>query len=281
MEHPCSAKCGQIRIPLSQTRLAKLEQGIIRKTGQAIGDFDLIQEGDHILVACSGGKDSYTLLHVLEKLRRRAPIQFRLTAVNLHHGFEHYRAEVIEDHFRQHGFEYHMAHAQIATLLETKLSPNQRCCSLCARLRRGVLYNLAPKLGCNKIALGHHKDDLVETLLLNLFFTGQIKSMPPKLASDDGRNTVIRPLAYVDESKIALLAQAKGFPIVCCACPACGVRDNQQRREIKALLADLEKDNPGIRSSILTAMSNVIPSHLMDKRFFPLPNNDSNAPQRK
>ena len=245
--------------------LEQLERRIVRKTGKAIGDFGLIGENDRILVAVSGGKDSYGLLHVLQILRRRAPVRFDLVAVNLHHGFPEYRVDEIEAHLAENGFEYHMRRAEIAPLLQTKVKPGKTRCSLCARLRRGVLYDLAPDLGCNKIALGHHKDDLVETLLLNIFFTGQLKSMAPKLISDDGRNTVIRPLAYVDESDLAAYARRRGFPIVCCSCPACGVRDNLWRREVKALLARLEHECPGLRSSIMTAMRNVVPSHLMDR----------------
>lgn len=263
----CAEHCQlATRVPLPRRALLALERRILRRTGQAIADFDLIRAGDRILVAVSGGKDSWTLLHILERLRARAPIGFSLLAVNLHHGFEGYRADRIAAHLAAHGFEHHMARAEIAPLLESKLAPDEGCCSLCARLRRGKLYDLAPALGCNKIALGHHKDDLVETLLLNLFFSGQLKSMPPWLRSDDGRNVVIRPLAYVDETDLAAYASARGFPIVCCACPACGVRDNLQRRLIKARLAELERDHPGLRSSILTAMGNVVGSHLMDKR---------------
>jgi tRNA 2-thiocytidine biosynthesis protein TtcA len=247
-----------------QEPIELLERRIVRKTGRAVGDFGLIEDGDRIMVAVSGGKDSYSLLHALELLRRRAPVDFSLVAVNLHHGFPEYRADKIEAHLREFGFEYHMATANIAHLLETKIKPGKSYCPLCARLRRGKLYGLAPKLGCNKIALGHHKDDLVETLLLNIFFTGQLKSMPPKLLSDDGRNIVIRPLAYVDEHDLAAYARRRGFAIVCCSCPACGVRDNQQRRAVKAQLARLERAHPGLRSSIMTAMRNVIPSHLMD-----------------
>jgi tRNA 2-thiocytidine biosynthesis protein TtcA len=263
----CTEHCPlATQVPLSRQAVLRLERRILHKTGQAIADFDLIRTGDRILVAVSGGKDSWTLLHVLDKLRRRAPVDFSLVAVNLHHGFEAYRADRIEAHLKAHGFEYHMAHSDIAGLLKAKLAPDEGCCSLCARLRRGRLYGLAPELGCNKIALGHHKDDLIETLLLNLFFTGQLKSMPPWLRSDDGLNEVIRPLAYVDEADLATFASAQGFPIVCCACPACGVRDNQQRRAVKAQLAELERSHPGLRSSILTAMANVVPSHLMDSR---------------
>jgi tRNA 2-thiocytidine biosynthesis protein TtcA len=238
---------------------------IRRKTGRAIHDFGLIQEGDKILVAVSGGKDSYVLLHVLEDLRGRAKISFSLCAVNVHHGFEHYQAQRIEEHLKEGGFDYVMHRTNIAKVLKAKLGPTDSYCPLCARLRRGILYNLAPSLGCNKIALGHHKDDLVETLLLNIFYTGQLKSMPPKLISDDGRNTVIRPLAYVDESMIAAYAKQRGFPIVCCSCPACGIRDNVKRRETKAMLTKLEQENPGLRTSMLSAMKNVRPRHLLDK----------------
>ncbi len=241
----------------------ELENRILDQTRRAIEDFELISEGDSILVAVSGGKDSYTLLHMLEQLRRVSE-KFSLTAVNIHHGFPGYRADEIEAHLEAFGFDYRMCHKDIAGLLEEKLKPTQSCCSFCARLRRGVLYDLAPALGCNKIALGHHQDDLIETLLLNIFYTGQLKSMPPLLKSDDGRNLVIRPMAYVLEADIAAYAQMREFPIVCCSCPACGVRDNQQRRAIKALLARTEDSYPGIKDSLLKAIGDVVPTHLMD-----------------
>jgi len=242
-----------------------LERRIMRKLGRAVGDFEMIAEGDRILVAVSGGKDSYTLLHVLEKLRRKSPISFSLVAVNIDQGFTGFRQDLIAAHLDSCGFEYNMCRRGIAKLIETKLKPTQTACALCSRLRRGVLYDLAPELDCNKIALGHHKDDLIETLLLNMFFAGELKSMPPLLRSDDGRNVVIRPLAYVDETYIAAYAALREFPLISCPCPARGVRDNKQRRAIKAMLEKLECRYPGLKSSILTSMRNPNPAELLDR----------------
>jgi len=246
----------------------ELEKRILEKTGRAIADFNLIEEGDRILVALSGGKDSYTLLHILELLRRKAPVSFRLLAVNVDQGFEGYQWKIIEEYVTSLDIDFHRQGTDIAGILEKKLKPAESRCPLCSRLRRGTLYRLAPELNCTKIALGHHADDLIETLLLNLFFTGQIKSMPARLQSNDGRNTVIRPLAYVAEADIAAYAQKKGFPVVCCCCPACGQLDNQQRRNVKELLAELDRDFPGLKSSMLTALGNVIPGHLLDRDYF-------------
>lgn len=261
-------KCCVPQLPLSRKQsipVEQLERRIVRKMGQAIGDHSLIEQGDRILVAVSGGKDSYTMLHGLELLRRRAPVSFSLLALNVHHGFAGYRADRIEEHLSAEGFEHRMVRAEISAVMEKVLRPDETRCSLCARLRRGVLYTQALALGCNKIALGHHKDDLIETLLLNLFFTGQLKSMPPWLRSDDGKNIVIRPLAYVDEPDIVQYARMKKFPVVCCACPACGTLDNLQRREIKKLLTGLESAHPGLKSSILKSMRQVVPTHLLDR----------------
>ncbi len=253
-------------IPVAGDR-SGLERRIMRKLGRAVFDFGMIAEGDRILVAVSGGKDSYTLLHTLEMLRRRSIVTFSIVAVNIDHGFPGYRTDRIAAYLESCGFEYFMSRRDIARLIETKLKPTQTACALCARLRRGALYDLAPEHGCNKIALGHHKDDLIETLLLNMFFAGELKSMPPLLHSDDGRNIVIRPLAYVDETDIAAYAALREFPIVCCSCPACGVRDNQQRRAMKIMLEKLDDRHPGLKSSILTSMRNVDRAKLLDRSF--------------
>jgi len=245
----------------------ELEIKILEQIEKVIADFNLIQNQDRVLVAVSGGKDSYLLLHALGILQKRGEISFSLVAINIDHGFVGYQAKTIEEYVVRNGFDFHLHRTDIAGLLEEKFKPGKNRCSLCSRLRRGALYQLAPKLGCNKIALGHHADDLIETLLLNLFYTGQLKSMPPWLQSDDGRNTVIRPLAYVSEADIASYAYEKGFPIACCCCPACGVNDNQQRRNIKTRLGEMEKNHPGIKSNLLTALKNVVPSHLQDRRF--------------
>ncbi len=249
--------------------MSLLEDSLFRKikklTGQAIGDFNLIAEGDRIAVGVSGGKDSYTLLHILEHLRRRSPIKFELVAVNVDAGFPGYRTEVVEAHLREHGFPTHMESSEAYAIIEAKRRPGTSYCSFCARLRRGILYSLADRLGCNKIALGHHLDDFIETLLLNQFYVGTLKAMSPSLLADNGRHTVIRPLVYVEESQIIEFTRRNGFPVVCCACPVCGIVD-QKRQRMKQLVKELAKDNPHLRSSMISALGNVHPRHLLDPR---------------
>jgi tRNA 2-thiocytidine biosynthesis protein TtcA len=238
------------------------EHQIRRLTGQAIGDFGLIGEGDRILVALSGGKDSWTLLTVLESLRRRAPVSFSLVAVTVHPGFPGFSTEEIESYLRDQGFEHRIVAAPIHGLMLDKLGPDDIPCSLCSRIKRGVLYTQATELGCTKIALGHHRDDFIETLLLNQFYNGRIKAMAPLLRADDGRNVVIRPLVYVPEEDIIAYAGEAGFPVTCCACPSCGDPD-QKRVRIKKLLAGLEEEHPGIKASLLAALGDVDHRHLL------------------
>lgn len=238
------------------------EHHIRRLTGQAIGDFGLVKEGDRVLVALSGGKDSWTLLTVLETLRKKAPVRFTLVAVTVHPGFPGFATEGIESHLRERGFEYRIVRAPVHDLLMDKLDPDDTPCPLCARIKRGVLYTQAAELGCTKIALGHHRDDFIETLLLNQFYNGRIKAMAPLLRADDGRNVVIRPLVYVPEEDIIAYAADAGFPVTCCACPACGDPD-QKRVKIKALLAGLEEEHPGIKASLLAALGDVDHRHLL------------------
>ena len=238
---------------------------IKKAVGRAIGDFNLIEEGDRVAIGVSGGKDSYTLLHVLEALRRRSPVKYELVAVNVDAGFPGYRKEVVAEHLRAHGFAHHMESTDAYRIIEEKRRPGTSYCSFCARLRRGVLYSLADRLGCNKIALGHHLDDFVETLLLNQFYIGRLAAMSPKLLADNGRHTVIRPLVYVEEKDIIAFAGRSKMPIVCCACPVCGVVD-QKRKRMKALVRELARDNPHIRQSMLGALGNVQPRHLLDKQ---------------
>jgi tRNA 2-thiocytidine biosynthesis protein TtcA len=240
----------------------RLEHRIRRLVGKAIGDFGLIEEGDRILVALSGGKDSWTLLHVLERLRRRAPVRFSLVTVTVHPGFPGFRTDAIEEHCRSRGFEHRVVPAPVHALTTEKLRPDDIPCPLCARIKRGVLYTQARELGCTKIALGHHRDDFIETLLLNQFYNGTIKAMAPLLRADDGRNTVIRPLVYVPEEDIIAFAAVAGFPVTCCACPACGDPDHQRQR-IKRLLAGLEQEHPGIKASLLAALGDVRSRHLL------------------
>jgi len=240
------------------------ERRIRRLTGRAIGDFDLIRDGDRILVALSGGKDSWTLLHILERLRRRAPVSFSMVAVTVHPGFPGFQAGGIETYLRERGYEHRTVHAPIHRLMQDKLASDDVPCALCSRIRRGVLYTQAAELGCTRIALGHHRDDFIETLLMNQFFNGKIKAMAPLLNAEDGRNVVIRPLVYVPEDAIVRFAAVAGFPIVCCACPACGDPD-LQRMKIKKLLAGLEQEHPGIKASLLASLACVDERHLLVK----------------
>jgi len=241
----------------------KLEKRIIRATAQAILDFGLVVEGDRILVGCSGGKDSYTLLHVLMRLRERAPIDFELVAVNLDQGQPGFPAEVLEGHFRAVGVPYRMVRRELWSEVQRLVPPGKTACSVCSRLRRGVLYNVAAEMGCSKIALGHHRDDFVETLLLNALYAGSLKAMPALLRSDDGRNTVIRPLVYAAEEDIAAFAALKGFPIV--PCDVCGSQPQLRRKRVKALLAELSQEHPSVKGNLLHALGRVVPSHLLDR----------------
>lgn len=243
----------------------QLFRRIKKQVGKAIGDFELIEEGDRIAVGVSGGKDSYTLLHILEELRRRAPVNFELVAVNVDSGFPGYRKEVIEEHLKEHKFTFRMESTDCYKIIEQKRRPGSSYCSFCARLRRGVLYSLAEKLNCNKIALGHHLDDFIETLLLNQFYVGTLAAMSPKLLADNGRHTVIRPLVYVEESDIISYSRLCEYPIICCACPVCGTVD-QKRQRMKQLVRSLATEIPEIRHSMIAALGNVHPHHLLDRK---------------
>ena len=242
----------------------RLEQRILRKVGQAVVEWDLIADGDRIMVCVSGGKDSYALLDMLLLLRRAAPVDYEVFAVNLDQGWPDYDTARIRAHLEQRGVEHHMLAADIASVVEAKLAPGATPCSLCSRLRRGALYRWATELGATKIALGHHLDDMAETLLLNLFYSGQLKSMPPRLVSDDGRHVVIRPLAYVEEKDTIAYQDEQAYPVARCGCPTCGLPD-QKRQVMKRLLSSLEDDNPGVKTHMLAAMKNVRASHLLDR----------------
>ena len=233
-------------------------------TGKAIGVFNLIEDGDRIAVAVSGGKDSYALLHILEQLRRRAPIQYELIAVNVDAGFPGYRKNILQEYLQECGFQVHMEATNCAQIIEEKRHPGSSYCAFCARLRRGVLYNVADRLGCNKIALGHHLDDFIETLLLNQFYVGALKAMSPKLLADNKQQTVIRPLVYVEESDIIQLAAQNEFLTIDCGCPVMGEED-QKRQRMKQLLTELHKENRYIKRSMIRALSNVQPRHLLDQ----------------
>lgn len=240
----------------------KLENELARELGRCIADFKLIEAGDRIMVCMSGGKDSYTLLHLLERARKKAPIEFSLVAVHLDQGHPGYDGSPLETWLKERAFDYRILREDTYTIVKEHVPEGKTYCSLCSRLRRGVLYNAAQELGCSKIALGHHRDDAIETLLLNLMFTGSIKSMPPKLISDDGRNVVIRPLLYAAESKIAELARIMNYPIL--PCDLCGSQENLMRKQVKNLLTTLEQTAPQVKDSILAALGNVRASHLLD-----------------
>ncbi len=237
----------------------KLRHGV----GKAIADFALIEKGDRIAVAVSGGKDSYTLLLVLEELRRRAPVPFELVAVNIDSGYPGYRTDVIEEFFLKNGFSYRMVPSEHYAIIKEKRRPGSSYCSICSRLKRGALYEAAQAMGCNKLALGHHQDDFIETLLLNQFFVGSLKSMSASMLADNGIITVIRPLVYLAEEDIITFSRQAELPVVCCCCPVCGTAD-MQRKRMKRLLKELQADIPHVKSSLLKALSNVHPRHLLD-----------------
>ena len=246
-----------------------LEARLAKKTTKAITDFGLIDDGDRIMVGLSGGKDSWALMQILDVLRQRAPVKFTVVAVNVDSGYEEYRHDEIVRACRERAWECEIVHTSIGATMDELLDADATPCSLCARLRRGVLYRLATKHGATKIALGHHADDFIETLLLNLFFAGALKAMPARLVSDDGAHIVIRPLVYAGEDECRAYAQESKLPVIGCCCPACG-DFSLQRQRIKRLLMDLEREHPGVKSSMLKAMKNVAPRHLLDMRLNPI-----------
>jgi len=244
----------------------RLRKFVERQVGRAIGDFNMIEDGDVVMVCCSGGKDSYTLLSVLMALRERAPIDFRIVAMNLDQKQPGFPAHILPAYFEKLGVEYRIVTEDTYSIVKSKIPEGKTTCSLCSRLRRGIIYRVAREIGATKIALGHHRDDMLETLFLNMFFGGRIKSMPPKLASDDGQNIVIRPLAYVSERDVTRFARAMEYPII--PCNLCGSQENAQRKQVKAMLADWEQRFPGRIESLATSLANVVPSHLQDANLF-------------
>jgi tRNA 2-thiocytidine biosynthesis protein TtcA len=245
-----------------------LETRIARKATQAICDFDMIEQGDRVMVGLSGGKDSWALMQILDVLRRRAKIAFTLLAVNVDSGYAAYDHGLIARVCAERGWACHVEHTTIGQVLDDLLEPDDTPCSLCGKLRRGVLYRLAGEMGATKIALGHHADDCIETLLLNLFFEGNLKSMPARLVSDNGAHVVIRPLVYVSEAETAAYARESDLPVVGCCCPSCGDL-SLHRQRVKRLLLDLEREHPGLKHSMLAALKNVSPTHLLDARLAP------------
>ena len=247
-----------------------LEARIAKRVTKAITDYQLIVDGDRIMVGLSGGKDSWALMQILDVLRKRAPIAFSIIGVTVDSGYEGFRHDLISSTCAQRGWECRIVHTEIGNVMDDLLEAQATPCSLCARLRRGVLYRLADEVGATKIALGHHLDDFIETLLLNLFFAGSLKAMPARLVSDDGRHVVVRPLVAVTESDARAYARQSDLPIISCCCPACGDL-GLQRQRVKRLIAELEVEHPEVRNSMVRALANVAPRHLLDRRLNPLP----------
>ncbi len=248
----------------------KLRNSLISATGKAIGDYNMIEAGDTVLVCMSGGKDSHTLLMLLLALQERAPIDFKLIAMNLDQKQPGFPADVLPNYFKTLGVEYRIVEADTYSIVKEKIPEGKTTCSLCSRLRRGVIYTTAKELGANKIALGHHRDDIVETLFLNMFFGAKLKAMPPKLATNDQQNIVIRPLAYCSEKDIASYARQMNFPII--PCDLCGSQENLQRQKVKEMLHAWEREQPGRINNIFRAITNVEPSHLGDTNLYDFKN---------
>jgi tRNA 2-thiocytidine biosynthesis protein TtcA len=244
----------------------KLSKRLHRLVGQAIADFNMIEPGDKVMVCLSGGKDSYTLLDILLSLQARAPVHFDIVAVNLDQKQPGFPEDVLPSYLRSLGVPFHIEEQDTYTTVTRVIPEGKTLCSLCSRLRRAILYRVASELGATKVALGHHRDDMLQTFFLNAFFGGKMKGMPPKLQSDDGRHIVIRPLAYVKEGDIERWAEHRQFPII--PCNLCGSQENLQRKQIKAMLHDWDKKHPGRVESLFNAMQNIVPSHLMDRQQF-------------
>lgn len=252
--------------PSQKTQLSKLEKRLRRHVGQAIAQYNMIEDGDKIMVCVSGGKDSYALLAILMLLKESAPIHFDIVAVNLDQKQPGFPEHILPEYLAALGVEYKIAQEDTYSIVKDKIPEGKTTCSLCSRLRRAILYKVAAEIGATKIALGHHRDDMVETLMLNMFYGGKLKSMPAKLVSDNGEHVVIRPLAFCKEAELIQYAQLKAFPII--PCNLCGSQPNLQRQNIKKMLQDWNVNHPGRIESMFTAIRNVVPSHLCDSELF-------------
>ena len=248
----------------------KLEKKLCRLVGQAIGDFGMIEDGDKVMVCVSGGKDSYAMLDILLKLRERAPISFEIVAVNLDQKQPNFPAEILPNYLKSLGVSFHIEEQDTYNIVKRVIPEGKTTCGLCSRLRRGILYRVADELGATKIALGHHRDDILETLMLNMFYAGKLKGMPPKLRSDDGKHIVIRPLAYVPEKLLERYSADMNFPII--PCDLCGSQPNLQRQAMKQMLREWEKQYPGRVENLFRSMHHIVPSHLMDGEAFDFQN---------
>jgi tRNA 2-thiocytidine biosynthesis protein TtcA len=240
----------------------KLEKRLCRQVGQAIMDYNMIEQGDKVMVCLSGGKDSYAMLDILQKMQQRAPVDFELVAVNLDQKQPGFPEHVLPEYLAKAGVPFHIENQDTYSIVKDKIAPGKTMCSLCSRLRRGILYRVATELGATKVALGHHRDDMLQTFFLNMFFGGKLKGMPPKLVSDDGKHVVIRPLAYVAEKDLVRWAEHRQFPII--PCTLCGSQENLQRKQVGNMLREWEKQHPGRLETMFSALQNVVPSHLAD-----------------
>jgi tRNA 2-thiocytidine biosynthesis protein TtcA len=245
---------------------SRVEHRLARSMGRAMADFAMLEDGDRVMACVSGGKDSYAMLHLLRSLQRRAPIRFEIKVINIDQGHPGYPGHILEEYMQREGYDFRMVKEDTYSIVTDKVPAGKTFCSLCSRLRRGILYRLAGELGCTKIALGHHRDDVLQTLLLNLFFAGKLGAMPPKLMALGGKHVVIRPLVYCAEDDLRTFATEQAFPIL--PCDLCGSQDNLQRKVVGRLIDSLEREHPGIKQVMLAATENVRPTHLLDTRLW-------------